>query len=69
MRRVLILLILFYRKFVSPLMLPRCRFYPTCSEYALQALKKYGTFKGSWLALKRISKCHPFSPGGYDPLV
>ncbi len=58
----------FYRRFISP-MLPRtCRFYPTCSQYALEALKRYGTIKGIWLTLKRLSKCHPYHPGGFDPL-
>lgn len=58
----------FYRKFISPIFPPACRFYPTCSTYALQALDKYGPVKGLYLALKRICKCHPFHPGGYDPL-
>ena len=57
-----------YRKFISPLLGPSCRFNPTCSEYALQALEKYGFIKGSYLALRRVLRCHPFSPGGYDPL-
>jgi len=61
-------LIRFYQKFISPLkVVPSCRFYPTCSEYTLQAIEKYG-FYGLWLGLKRIVKCHPFHPGGYDPL-
>ncbi len=63
-----VFLIKFYRRFISPLKRPCCRFYPTCSSYALQAVEKYGFFKGSFLALKRILKCHPFNPGGYDPL-
>ena len=61
-------MITFYRKYISPLMAPRCRFEPTCSRYALDAITKYGALHGSWLALKRILKCHPFHPGGYDPL-
>jgi putative membrane protein insertion efficiency factor len=65
---VLILIIKFYRKFISPLKRPCCRFYPTCSEYALLALEKYGAFKGTYFAVKRILKCHPFNKGGYDPL-
>ncbi|MTI83505.1 MAG: membrane protein insertion efficiency factor YidD [Firmicutes bacterium] len=69
MSRVLVFMILLYRKLISPFLLPRCRFYPTCSEYALQALYKYGALKGSWLTIKRVCRCHPFSPGGYDPLV
>ncbi|CAK7034565.1 MAG: Putative membrane protein insertion efficiency factor [Peptostreptococcus russellii] len=61
-------LIRFYQKFISPLKGPTCRFYPTCSQYSIQAFKKYGFLKGLWLTIKRISKCHPFHPGGYDPL-
>lgn len=61
-------IIIFYKKAISPFLLPRCRFYPTCSEYALQAITKYGALKGTWIAMKRILRCHPFSPGGYDPL-
>lgn len=61
-----ILLIKFYRYFISPLLGPNCRFYPTCSAYAIQAIEKYGIFKGSFLALKRILKCHPWSEGGID---
>ncbi|MBR0324720.1 MAG: membrane protein insertion efficiency factor YidD [Selenomonadales bacterium] len=68
MKRVLLLLIHFYRKFISPLKPPTCRFYPTCSLYAVQAIEKYGAFKGSYLAVKRILKCHPFHKGGYDPV-
>ncbi|OGX68454.1 MAG: membrane protein insertion efficiency factor YidD [Paenibacillus sp. RIFOXYA1_FULL_44_5] len=59
-------LILFYRKFISPLKPPTCRFYPTCSEYALEAVEVHGPFKGVWLSVKRIVKCHPFHPGGVD---
>ncbi|MGB9822268.1 membrane protein insertion efficiency factor YidD [Thermodesulfovibrio sp.] len=65
--RVSLFLIRFYRRFISPLMPPACRFYPTCSEYAEQAIKKYGV-KGILLVIKRILKCHPFHRGGYDPL-
>jgi putative membrane protein insertion efficiency factor len=61
-------LIKLYRKFISPLKPPTCRFVPTCSEYALQAITKYGLIKGGSLAIKRILKCHPFHPGGYDPV-
>lgn len=56
----------FYRKVLSPLKPPTCRFYPTCSAYALEALEKHGAVKGSWLAVKRICRCHPFHPGGID---
>ena len=64
----MIFLLKIYRRFLSPLKPGTCRFYPTCSTYALGALKKYGPLKGSWLSLKRLSKCHPFHPGGYDPV-
>ncbi|NDI34150.1 membrane protein insertion efficiency factor YidD [Chengkuizengella sediminis] len=56
----------FYRKFISPLKPPTCRFYPTCSQYALEAVEKHGVVKGTTLSVKRISKCHPFHPGGVD---
>ncbi|WP_296096294.1 membrane protein insertion efficiency factor YidD [Dialister sp.] len=68
MKTVLIGMIRFYRSFISPLKPPCCRFTPTCSEYALQAIEKYGALKGSWLAVKRIIRCNPFCKGGYDPL-
>ena len=68
MKYVLIWIVKFYRRFISPLKKPCCRFYPTCSEYALEALTKYGAFKGMYLAVKRVLKCHPFNKGGYDPL-
>jgi putative membrane protein insertion efficiency factor len=68
MKKVLISLIIFYRKLISPLFPPSCRFQPTCSQYALDAINKYGPVKGSWFAIKRISRCHPFHPGGYDPV-
>lgn len=63
-----ILLIKIYQKIISPLIGPKCRFTPTCSNYAVEALKKYGVFKGSWLAIKRIAKCHPWGGSGYDPV-
>ncbi len=68
MKYVIIFLITFYQKAISPWLPRSCRFYPTCSQYAKAALKKYGFLKGSWLALKRVSRCHPFNEGGYDPL-
>lgn len=71
MSRVLIHLILFYKKHISLFLKKNgieCKFYPTCSEYALEAIKKYGAFKGTILASKRFLKCNPFSKGGYDPL-
>ncbi len=68
MKAFLIGAIRFYQRYLSPLKPPCCRFVPTCSEYALEAIQKYGPVKGSWLAVKRISKCHPFHKGGYDPV-
>ncbi|HOQ75247.1 MAG TPA: membrane protein insertion efficiency factor YidD [Thermoclostridium sp.] len=69
MRALLIILIKAYRKYISPLKgKPSCRFYPTCSQYALDAVTRYGAIKGSFLSIKRLLKCHPFHPGGYDPV-
>ncbi len=68
MKHVLIFLVRLYQKFISPLFPATCRFYPTCSEYFIQAVQKYGALKGTWLGIKRISKCHPWHEGGYDPL-
>lgn len=65
---ICIYLVRFYRKFISPIKGPTCRFYPTCSQYSLEALKKYGLIKGIFLTIKRILKCNMFHPGGYDPL-
>jgi uncharacterized protein len=61
-------LIAVYRKLLSPLKPPSCRFYPTCSEYAFEAITRYGPAKGLFLALKRIIRCHPLNPGGFDPV-
>ena len=66
--RLLMLPITGYRRFISPLLGPRCRFAPSCSEYALDALAEHGAARGLWLAIKRIARCHPFHPGGYDPV-
>ena len=63
-----IALILFYRKAISPWMPPSCRFTPTCSAYGLEAFRRYGLFKGFWLTVKRISRCHPWGGSGYDPV-
>jgi uncharacterized protein len=63
-----IFLIKVYQRTLSRVMPPSCRFYPSCSEYGVQALQKYGVFKGGWLTVKRIARCHPFNPGGYDPV-
>lgn len=66
MKKTLLALIRFYRKYLSPLLPPACRFVPTCSQYALEAIEKYGAATGSWLAIKRLSKCHPFHKGEHD---
>jgi len=68
MRKTLALLIRFYQLFISPALPKRCRFYPTCSEYARQAILAHGVIRGGWLSLKRIVKCGPWHPGGYDPV-
>ncbi len=68
MKAILILLVKGYQTFISPLFPPCCRFTPTCSTYFIQAVEKYGALKGSWLGIKRILRCNPFFPGGYDPL-
>ena len=68
MKFLLIGLIRVYRLLISPLFLPSCRFQPTCSQYALDAVERFGTIRGGWMAIKRILRCHPFHPGGYDPV-
>lgn len=68
MKRFLIALVRGYKKYISPLLPPSCRFTPTCSEYAVEALNKHGAFKGSLLAIWRILRCNPFCKGGYDPV-
>jgi putative membrane protein insertion efficiency factor len=68
MKRVVQAPIHIYRRYISPLKPPTCRFYPTCSAYALEAVEKHGAAKGSYLAARRILRCHPFHPGGYDPV-
>ena len=67
-KRFLIFLIKGYQKFISPLLGDNCRFYPTCSAYAIEALRVHGALKGSYLAIRRILKCHPFHKGGIDPV-
>ncbi|MCD8115937.1 MAG: membrane protein insertion efficiency factor YidD [Oscillospiraceae bacterium] len=66
MKRVLLAIVRFYRKYISPVTKPCCRFIPTCSEYAMIAIERYGAWKGGWLALKRILRCHPFHFGEHD---
>ena len=68
MKYILLKVIRFYQKYISPLKPPSCRFYPTCSQYGLEAIQKFGALKGGWLTIKRISKCHPFHRGGFDPV-
>ena len=68
MKFVLIFFIRAYRLLISPLLPPSCRFTPTCSEYAMQAIEKYGALRGFYLAVRRLLRCHPFHSGGYDPV-
>ena len=69
MKKLFLILIRFYRRYISPLCPGKCRFYPTCSAYAVEAIEKYGALKGGWLAFKRICRCHPFSKDDfYDPV-
>lgn len=68
MKRLFIFLIKCYQRFISPMFPPSCRYYPTCSQYAVEALQKYGFFKGFALAVWRILRCNPWSKGGYDPV-
>jgi uncharacterized protein len=66
MRALLVLPIKLYQRTISPLIGPRCRFYPSCSQYALDAILKHGALRGSWLAIARLARCHPWQPGGVD---
>lgn len=66
MKHFFIFLVQLYQKYISPLKPPTCRFYPTCSQYSLEAYQRYGAWRGTYLTIKRISKCHPFHPGGID---
>ena len=66
MKKLLLALVRFYRAYISPVTRPSCRFIPTCSEYALEAIEKYGAARGAWLTIKRLSKCHPFHFGEHD---
>ena len=68
MQKILILGVKGYRKYISPLKRPCCIFYPTCSQYTLEAIEKYGAIKGSFMSVKRILRCHPYNKGGFDPV-
>ena len=68
MKQVFLAILRFYKRWISPALPPACRFTPTCSEYAYQAIEKYGAARGGWLGLRRLSRCHPWNPGGYDPV-
>ena len=67
-RRALVLAIRGYQKLISPALPPSCRFYPSCSQYAIEAIARHGALRGSWLAARRLARCHPFHPGGVDPV-
>jgi putative membrane protein insertion efficiency factor len=67
-RFVLVTLLKFYKAAVSPLLPPSCRFVPTCSEYAREAIERHGAVRGTWMGARRLLRCHPFHPGGYDPV-
>jgi hypothetical protein len=67
-RRLALLLLSGYKRLISPLLPPMCRFEPTCSVYTMQAVEKYGALRGVWLGMKRLGRCHPFNPGGWDPV-
>ena len=68
MKYVALALIRFYKRFISPVLPSACRFHPTCSVYTYEAIERYGVIRGGWLGIKRISRCHPLNPGGYDPV-
>ncbi|MEH7374654.1 MULTISPECIES: membrane protein insertion efficiency factor YidD [Bacillaceae] len=68
LKKVFLAIIRFYQIVISPIKPPTCRFYPTCSHYGMEAIGRFGALKGGWLTIKRISKCHPFHPGGLDPV-
>lgn len=68
MRGAALFLLRFYKRFISPLLPPMCRFEPTCSVYTMQAVEKYGVIRGTWLGARRLLRCHPFNPGGWDPV-
>lgn len=68
MKHIALALIRFYKRFLSPALPSACRFHPTCSTYTYEAIERYGVIRGGWLGLKRIARCHPLNPGGYDPV-
>lgn len=68
LRWIALRMLRFYKRFISPMLPPSCRFYPTCSVYTYEAIERYGFFRGGWMGLKRLSRCQPFHPGGYDPV-
>jgi putative membrane protein insertion efficiency factor len=67
-RRAVILCIRFYQRFISPITPPSCRYYPTCSSYALTSVERFGVLRGGWMGICRVARCHPFAAGGYDPV-
>lgn len=69
MRWLALALIRFYQAAISPWLPPSCRYVPSCSEYGYQAIERYGVLRGGWMALRRVGRCHPFAPGGYDPVA
>ncbi|MGI6361621.1 MAG: membrane protein insertion efficiency factor YidD [Bacillota bacterium] len=68
MAKIMIAMIKFYQMAISPLLGAHCRYYPTCSQYTLEAITRYGAVRGFWLGFKRLCRCHPFNPGGFDPV-
>lgn len=68
LRRLLLLLLRCYQRCLSPYLGSRCRFYPSCSNYTYQAIERHGAIRGVWMGLRRLARCHPFHPGGYDPV-
>ena len=68
MRSIILTLLRLYKRFISPMLGSSCRFYPTCSQYTYESIEKYGVLKGSWMGIKRIGRCNPLHPGGFDPV-